>query len=107
MFAAATSLFTRTNVSQNYVICTPGQAPSPPIPSSSGVGSVLPVAPPAPPFKIGLWRVQSASHKLTGKRVSVWSFDKRGPDVEKLGPQSKERVVEGLKSEVSEDALIS
>jgi SCY1-like protein 2 len=107
MFAAATSLFTRTNVSQNYVIYTPGQAPSPPIPSGSGAGSVLPVAPPAPPFKIGLWRVQSASHKVTGKRVSVWSFDKRGPDVDKLGPQSKERVIEVLKSEVSENTLIS
>jgi hypothetical protein len=107
MFAAATSLFARTNVSQNYVICTPGQAPSPAIPSGSGAGSVLPVAPPAPPFKIGLWRVQSASHKTTGKRVSVWTFDKRGQDVDKLGPHSKERVVEILKSEVSEHVLVN
>lgn len=67
---------------------------------------MLHVAPPAPPFKIGLWRVQSASHKVTGKRVSVWSFDKRGQDVDKLGPQAKERVTEVLKSEVSEGAVI-
>lgn len=106
MFAAATSLFTRTNVAQNYVIYTPGQAPATPIPNGSGAGSVLPVAPPVPPFKIGLWRVQSASHKLTGKRVSVWAFDKRGQDVDRLGPQSKERVVEVLKSEVSKSAPI-
>ena len=105
MFAAATSLFARTNLSQNYVTYAPGQASSP-IPSGSGPGSVLPIAPPAPPFKIGLWRVQSASHKLTGKRVSVWSFDKRGQEVDKLGPQAKERVTEVLKSEVSEGALI-
>ena len=83
-----------------------GQALSLPIPSGSGAGSVLLVAPPAPPFKIGLWRVQSASHKVTGKWVSVWSFDKRRQEVEKLGPQDTERVTEVLKSEVSEGALI-
>ena len=32
------------------------------------------VAPPAPLFQIELWRV--ASHEVTGKRVSVRSFDK-------------------------------
>ena len=74
-----------------------------PVSSGSGPGSVLPVPHPAPPFKIGLWRVQSSSHKVTGKRASVWSF---GQEVDKLGPQSEECVTEVLKSEVSEDTLM-
>lgn len=51
-------------------------------------------------MNIGLWRVQSASHKVTNKRVSVWTFDKRGPDMERMGPLAKERALEVLKAEV-------
>ncbi len=57
-------------------------------------------APATPPFHVGLWKVQSAWHKVTNKRVSVWTFDKRGPEVDRLAPPAKERVVEVLKAEV-------
>lgn len=49
---------------------------------------------------IGLWRVQSAAHKLTAKRVSVWTFDKRNQDVERLSQSAKDRVIQILKAEV-------
>lgn len=39
--------------------------------------------------------------QVTGKRVSVWSTDKRGPEMERMGPASKERYFEVLKAEVS------
>ncbi|KAJ2931423.1 hypothetical protein H1R20_g5707, partial [Candolleomyces eurysporus] len=54
-----------------------------------------------PSFIIGLWKVQAAAHKVNGKRVSVWSFDKRGPDMERLGPAAKDRTLEVLKSEAT------
>lgn len=39
-------------------------------------------------------------HKTTAKRVSVWSFDKRGPDMERLGQSAKDRTLEVMKNEV-------
>ncbi|KAF8906024.1 kinase-like protein [Gymnopilus junonius] len=100
MFAAATSFFARTNISQSYSIGSSsiafGSRPS--TPSTPSLGP-----PPAstPSFFIGLWKVQSAWHKVTNKHVSVWSFDKRGPDVERLSPQAKERTIEVMKAEAS------
>jgi SCY1-like protein 2 len=38
---------------------------------------------------------------VTGKRVSVWSADKKSPEMDKMGPASKERTMEVLKGEVS------
>lgn len=92
MFAAASALFARTNISQNYVIN----------PSTSTPSTVpgLPAAPTTSPFKAGLWSVQPAQHKLNNKRVSVWSLDKRSPEMERLGAVAKERVIELLKAEV-------
>lgn len=93
MFQAAAALFTRTNVSQNYSILAPGTD----VPSVNG----LPAAPVLPPFKAGPWFIQPAQHKLNGKRVSVWSFEKRSAEMDKLGAQSRERVIEVLKAEVN------
>ena len=39
--------------------------------------------------------------QVTGKRVSIWSAEKRGPEMEKMGPASRERYIEVLKTEVS------
>ncbi|KAJ7074317.1 kinase-like domain-containing protein [Mycena amicta] len=81
MFAAATSFFARTAISQSYNLTTPsapGSRSSTPGPSGSSSPSY------SPPLSIGLWRVQSATHKVTNKRVSVWSFDKRSPEMERL-----------------------
>jgi SCY1-like protein 2 len=91
MLAAATSLFARTNISQSYVISSPGTTPS---------SSALPAATFTPPFNVGLWKVQFATHKTTNKRVSVWSFDKRSPELERCGPSARERVSDVLKVEV-------
>lgn len=121
MFAAATSFFARTNISQSYNI---GQLPSasasssrpatPGVPSSSsasvsGSGSgnngVL-AATFTPTFSVGLWRVQTAYHKVTNKRVSVWSIDKRGSDLERLGTMTREGTLEVLKAEVSARYLL-
>ncbi|KAJ7349275.1 kinase-like domain-containing protein [Mycena albidolilacea] len=101
MLAAATSFFARTAISQSYNIGSPGgpggSRSSTPGPSGS---SSAPIAF-SPPLNVGLWRVQSASHKVTSKRVSVWSFDKRSSEIERLRPAAKERTLEILKAEAS------
>ncbi|KAF8584105.1 kinase-like protein [Ramaria rubella] len=92
MLAAATSLFARTNISQSYII-----SPSTSTPSSS----TLPAVASTPLFNVGPWKVQFAIHKTTNKRVSVWSFDKRSPELERCGPTARERVLDVLKAEAA------
>lgn len=104
MFAAASSFFARTNISQSYNIGSSvpqgiGSLSRPATPGGNTTSLTAP-APATPTFFIGLWKVQSAWHKVTNKRVSVWIFDKRGPDVERLSPQAKERAIEVMKAEV-------
>ncbi|EJD53253.1 kinase-like protein [Auricularia subglabra TFB-10046 SS5] len=94
MFAAASSLFARTNISQNYVVAAPGTTLPPP-------ANGLPAPPPAQPFSLGLWKVANAAHKTTGKRVSVWTFEKRSQEMDRLNGPAKERVLEVLKAEAS------
>jgi len=109
MFAAASSFFTRSNISQNYNVGlstsiigsrsgTPAQG------SSSNLGA-LPAPANTPTFFVGPWKVQSGSHKTTNKRVSVWTFDKKSAELEKMGPAGKERTFEVLKSEVRATSL--
>lgn len=114
MLAAATSFFARTNISQSYNIGQPSSSSRPTTPgisstssaatSASGLSSrserLVPAAS-TPAFPVGLWKVQSAYHKVTNKRVSVWSFDKRSPEMERLGALAKERTLEVLKAEAS------
>ncbi|KAI8998790.1 kinase-like protein [Trametes punicea] len=104
MFAAASSFFARTNISQSYNIGissgSSGSRTSTPSPAGTS-STALPSAALSPPFSVGPWRVQSATHKVTGKRVSVWSADKRSPEMERMGPASKERTLEILKAEAS------
>jgi len=114
MLAAATSFFARTNISQSYHI---GQPPSPGASSSrpttpgvasssvttgsgSGGNGVLAITF-TPTFAVGLWKIQSAYHRVTNKRVSVWSFDKRGADIERLGVAVRDSALRVLKAEVS------
>lgn len=93
--SAAAALFARTNISQHYTILQPGSS-TPAPPANSG----LPSLPVSPPFKAGLWFVQSAQHKLNGKRVSVWTLEKRGPELERLSAQAREMALEVSKMEV-------
>ncbi|KAG1749082.1 kinase-like domain-containing protein [Suillus paluster] len=99
MLAAATSFFSRTAISQSYNIAPSyGSRSSTPGPLGSS-SNPLP-SPTLPSVKIGLWRVQGASHKVTNKKVSVWTCDKRA-EMEGLGPMSRERVLEVLKAEAA------
>lgn len=55
---------------------------------------------------MGLWRVVGATHKTTGKDVSVWIFEKRALDGVKGSSgrgagEAKEWVIEQMKKEVS------
>lgn len=113
MLAAATSFFARTNISQSYNIgqpSSPGASSSRPTPgvasssvtagSGSGGNGVLAITF-TPTFAVGLWKIQSAYHRVTSKRVSVWSFDKRGADIERLGVAVRELTLRVLKAEVS------
>ena len=99
MLAAATSFFARTAINQSYNIGTPSHTSRPSTPGTNGVPTAP--APSTPAFFVGLWKVQSASHKVTNKRVSVWTLDKRTPEMERLGSQGKERTAEVMKAEVS------
>ncbi|KAH9842331.1 other/SCY1 protein kinase [Rhodofomes roseus] len=104
MLAAATSFFARTNISQSYNIGGPslnGSRSSTPGPSGPSTSALPTAAAHAPPFNVGPWRVQSATHKTTGKRVSVWSADKRSQEMDRMGPASRERTIEVLKAEAS------
>lgn len=99
MLAAATSFFSRTAISQSYNIGPPnGSRSSTPTPSGSSA-SVTHTPLPAS-VRVGLWKVQGATHKVTSKRVSVWTFDKRA-EMEGLGPLSREHILEILKAEVT------
>ncbi|KAI6116913.1 kinase-like domain-containing protein [Pisolithus croceorrhizus] len=95
MLAAATSFFSRTAISQSYNIGG-GNASRSSTPTPSGSSSPMSHTLTA---RIGLWKVQGAIHKVTSKRVSVWSFDKRA-EMEGLGSLSREHVLEVLKAEV-------
>ena len=102
VFAAASSFFNRTNISQSYNIGAPTTATSrssTPGPSTVA-GSSLPIPTFTPTFHVGPWKVQSAVHKVTNKRVSVWTYDKRS-DTDRTPPHAKEKVIETLKGEVS------
>lgn len=99
MFAAATSFFARTNISQNYNIgSAPGAAGGSRASTPGPPGSAGPAA--VPTFRVGPWRVQAATHKSTLKRVSVWDLDKRSQWMERLNPAARDRALEVLKAEV-------
>ncbi|KAG8714841.1 hypothetical protein FRC09_017195 [Ceratobasidium sp. 395] len=96
MLAAASSLFSRSAIYTNYTISSS---------ASTSAGSQSPAAlssgPTVPPFQVGLWKVTEATHKVTNKRVSVWVYDKRGAEVDRLPAMEKDRVLTVLKAEVT------
>ncbi|KAF8503756.1 other/SCY1 protein kinase [Russula emetica] len=104
MLAAATSFFSRSNISQNYVIggsFSSRTATPTPGPGAGASSSTLPAPAHVPPFQVGLWRVQSATHKVTGKRVSVWTLDKRNAEIDRLSPMAKDKTMDVFKAEAT------
>ncbi|KAH9180355.1 other/SCY1 protein kinase [Lactarius sanguifluus] len=103
MFAAATSFFSRSNISQNYTIGGPstGSRTATPIPAAGATSSALPTPANVPPFQVGPWRVQSATHKVTGKRVSVWTFDRKTAEIDRLSPMARDKSMDVLKAEAT------
>ncbi|WVQ85282.1 hypothetical protein IAT38_007447 [Cryptococcus sp. DSM 104549] len=115
MFAAASNLFAKTSYLSAYTVhATPSPSPSSssthlpslssgtstPPPSGSSLGAAT------KPFNVGLWKVVGATHKTTGKEVSVWVFEKRVLDGVKAGVNvggvpGKEWALEQLKKEAS------
>lgn len=99
-----TSLFSKPTSLSAYNLHT---APA----STSGIGSSSSAGPSTASsstskgFIVGLWRVVGATHKTTGKDVSVWVFEKRILDGVKGGGgrnalEAKEWTVDQLKKEV-------
>lgn len=109
MFAAATNLTTQifskpTSLSAYTLHSASGSAStsaaSPAFGASSSTSHV------SKGFTVGLWRVVGATHKTTGKDVSVWMFEKRVLDGVKGSAgrgagEAKEWVIEAMKKEVS------
>lgn len=104
MFAAASSFFARSNIFQNYNVggstSIVGSRSGTPAQGSSLNSGGFSTPATAPAFFVGPWKVQTGSHKTTNKHVSVWTFDKKNSELEKVGPASKDRTLEVLKSEV-------
>jgi hypothetical protein len=86
---AASSLFKSSGLSSNYIF---------PPSSGSGPNSTVQAT------EIGPWKIQSATHKINGKKVSVWAVEKSSLVVGQGGKgkgKSVERGVELLKKDVS------
>ncbi|KAG9120806.1 hypothetical protein FRC07_003559 [Ceratobasidium sp. 392] len=97
MLAAASSLFSRSAIYTNYTISSSASTSA-----NSQTSTALSSGPTVPPFQVGLWKVTEATHKVTNKRVSVWVYDKRGAEVDRLPAVEKDRVLTVLKAEVVE-----
>jgi SCY1-like protein 2 len=101
MLAAASSFFGRSAISQSYNI---GSASSGSRTSTPSVASSSTSSPPVaftPSVNVGPWKVQSAYHKVTNKRASVWSLDKKHPEIDRLSAVAKEGALDVLKTEVT------
>lgn len=109
MFAAATSLTTQIFSKPTSLSAYTLHSANGPSTSSSpafGASSSSTASKASQGFAVGLWRVVGATHKTTGKDVSVWMFEKRVLDGVKGGSgrnaaEAKEWVVERMKKEVS------
>jgi SCY1-like protein 2 len=94
MLSVASSLFGKSSTLGAYTLHSAAPSPS----SSS---THLPASGRSSPsrtrsFNVGLWKVVGATHKTTGKDVSVWVFEKRVLDGVRGG---REWVLEQLKKE--------
>ncbi len=107
MLAVASNLFGKSSSLAAYNLhqsgpSTSASSASSPGPSSSPFSTTI-----SKSFSVGLWKVLGATHKTTGKDVSVWVFEKKILDGVKMdgagrsAQQAREWVLEQLKKEVS------
>ena len=107
MLAAATSLFSKPTSLSAYNLHS--TAPSPASSSTNLPSTASSSAGPSTPrtLTVGLWSVLGATHKTTGKDVSVWIFEKRllvnakGNGADRNDADARAFVLEQLKKEVS------
>ncbi|TXT13561.1 hypothetical protein VHUM_00928 [Vanrija humicola] len=94
MLSVASSLFGKSSTLSAYTLHNAGPSPSSSSTALPGIGTPAH----AKPFNAGLWKVLSATHKTTGKDVSVWVFEKKVLDGLRSG---REYVIEQLKKEAT------
>lgn len=99
MFAAASSLFGKSSTLSAYTLKSTGPSPNASSTNVAGRASPAPGGPGGKTFNVGLWKVIPATHKTTGKDVSVWVLEKRVLDGLRAG--GRDFAVEQLKKEVS------
>jgi SCY1-like protein 2 len=106
MLAVASNLFGRSSSFSAYTLHTTSSpsASSTNLPFTSTSSSSPSSS--SKSFSVGLWRVLGATHKTTGKEVSVWVFEKKildgikGDSSGRNAVASREWVVEQLKKDV-------
>jgi SCY1-like protein 2 len=114
MFAAATNLtnlttqiFSKpTSLSAYTLHSANGPAASSASPAFGASSSSSSTSQASKAFTVGLWRVVGATHKTTGKEVSVWMFEKRVLEGIKGSAgrgvaEAREWIIDQMKKEVS------
>lgn len=110
MLAVASNLFGKSSSLNAYTIHSADPSPSSSsanLPSTAGASSSSSAQSSGRTFNVGLWKVLGATHKTTGKDVSVWVFEKKildgikGDSAGRGAQFAKDWVVEHLKKEVS------
>ncbi|EJT45147.1 clathrin-coated vesicle protein [Trichosporon asahii var. asahii CBS 8904] len=99
MFAAASSLFGKSSTLSAYTLKSAGPSPNASSTNVAGRGSPAPGGPAGKTFNVGLWKVIPATHKTTGKDVSVWVLEKRVLDGLRAG--GRDFAIEQLKKEAT------
>ncbi|BEI87034.1 hypothetical protein CcaverHIS002_0703800 [Cutaneotrichosporon cavernicola] len=97
MLSVASSLFGKSSTLGAYTLHSAGPSPSSSSTNLPASGRSSP-SPRTKSFNVGLWKVVGASHKTTGKAVSVWVFEKRVLDGVRSG---RDWVLEQLKKEAT------
>ncbi|KAL7423640.1 Protein kinase domain-containing protein ppk32 [Cryptotrichosporon argae] len=101
MLAVASNFASAFGKSSSLSAYALNSAPSP-ASSSSNLAATASASSGARAFNVGLWKVVGATHKTTGKDVSVWIFEKRVLDAVRAGSgNGREWVVEQLKKEAT------
>lgn len=107
MLAVASNLFGKSSSLSAYALhsASPSPASSSTYLPSTATASTS-TASSSKSITVGLWRVLGATHKTTGKEVSVWIFEKKildgvkGDSGGRNAAQAKEWVLDQVKKEV-------